>query len=189
MYDKLVAKVNNIGTSGFVLKTKYDTDKSDLEKKNQYADKDFLILVGLLKKTNYNAKITETEGKIHGFTGLATSAALNAVENKIPDVINLVKEKDYDAKILNIESKYLTTDDCNTFTSQALDPKIKQKELGDKSAIAGFIKTADLDKKSVTLAKKTEFKAEQDKILKLLAFDSSYFRCKSHFEDDGIKII
>ena len=34
MYDKLVEKVNNIDTSGFVLKTKCDTDKSDLEKKN-----------------------------------------------------------------------------------------------------------------------------------------------------------
>ena len=32
VYDKLVAKVNNIDISGFVLKTKYDTDKSDLEK-------------------------------------------------------------------------------------------------------------------------------------------------------------
>ena len=29
IYDKLVEKVNNIDTSGFVLKTKYDTDKSD----------------------------------------------------------------------------------------------------------------------------------------------------------------
>ena len=33
VYDKLVTKVNNIDTSGFVLKTKYDTDKSDLETK------------------------------------------------------------------------------------------------------------------------------------------------------------
>ena len=33
MYDKLVAKVNNIDTSGFVLKTKYQTDKTELEKK------------------------------------------------------------------------------------------------------------------------------------------------------------
>ena len=32
-YDKLVNKVNNIDTSGFVLKTKYDTDKLGLEKK------------------------------------------------------------------------------------------------------------------------------------------------------------
>ena len=40
-YDKLVAKVNNIG---FVLKTTYDTYKSDLEKKF------FLIQVILLSK-------------------------------------------------------------------------------------------------------------------------------------------
>ena len=32
-YDKVVAKVNNIDTTGFALKTAYDTDKSDLEKK------------------------------------------------------------------------------------------------------------------------------------------------------------
>ena len=32
-YDKLVAKVNNIDTSDFVLKTKYQTDKTELEKK------------------------------------------------------------------------------------------------------------------------------------------------------------
>ena len=30
VYDKLVPKVNSIYTSGFILKTKYDTDKSEL---------------------------------------------------------------------------------------------------------------------------------------------------------------
>ena len=39
MYDKLVAKVNIIDTSGFVLKTKYDIDKSDLQKKISETDK------------------------------------------------------------------------------------------------------------------------------------------------------
>ena len=33
VYDKIVAQVNNINTSGFVLKTKYQNNKSDLEKK------------------------------------------------------------------------------------------------------------------------------------------------------------
>ena len=33
VYDKLVTKVNNIDTGGFVLKTKYDADKSELENK------------------------------------------------------------------------------------------------------------------------------------------------------------
>ena len=39
VYDKLVTKVTNIDTSGFILKTNYDTDKSDLEKKINNADK------------------------------------------------------------------------------------------------------------------------------------------------------
>ena len=42
-YDKLVTKVNAVDTSGFVLKTTYDADKSKLERK-------FLILVALLKR-------------------------------------------------------------------------------------------------------------------------------------------
>ena len=33
VYDQLVAKVNNIYTSDFVLKTNYQTDKTELEKK------------------------------------------------------------------------------------------------------------------------------------------------------------
>ena len=33
VYDKLVAKVNNISTSDFILKSKYDTVKTELEKK------------------------------------------------------------------------------------------------------------------------------------------------------------
>ena len=35
MYDKLVAKVNNVDTSRFALKTKYDTYKLDLKKENK----------------------------------------------------------------------------------------------------------------------------------------------------------
>ena len=48
MYDKLIAKINNIDTSAFVLKTEHNTDKSDLEKKVMQT-KRFLIVVGLLK--------------------------------------------------------------------------------------------------------------------------------------------
>ena len=45
VYDKLVTKVNSIDTSGFVLKTKYDTDKSEIE--NKIPDTS-----GLVKKTD-----------------------------------------------------------------------------------------------------------------------------------------
>ena len=44
-YEKLGVKVNNIDTSDFVLKTKYQTDKTELEKKN-------LIWLTSLRKQN-----------------------------------------------------------------------------------------------------------------------------------------
>ena len=43
VFDKLVTNVNRIDTSAFVLKTKHDVDKSEIEKK-------ILILTVLLKK-------------------------------------------------------------------------------------------------------------------------------------------
>ena len=53
VYYKLVAKVNNIDTSDFVLKTKYQTDKTELEKK-------ITDPANFVKK----AKLTELENKI-----------------------------------------------------------------------------------------------------------------------------
>ena len=49
-YDKLVAKVNNIDTSDFVLRTNYQTDKTWLD--NKIPD-----ISGLVKKTDYNTKV------------------------------------------------------------------------------------------------------------------------------------
>ena len=56
VYDKLVTKVNNIDTSGCVLKTKYDTEKSELGNKIPNTS-------DLVKKTDYNTKITKIEVK------------------------------------------------------------------------------------------------------------------------------
>ena len=84
VYDKLVAEVNSIDTSGFVLKFKYDTDKSELENKIPHTS-------GLVKKTEYDSKISEIESKIPDVTNLATKTGLTAVENKIPSVSNLSK--------------------------------------------------------------------------------------------------
>ena len=85
VYDKLIAKVNSIDTSGFVLKTNYDTDKTELEKKISDTR-------GLLKKTDYNAKTAEIEGKIPSISDFTTNAALTTVENKIPNISSLVKK-------------------------------------------------------------------------------------------------
>ena len=80
MYDKLVAKVNNIDTSDFGLKTTNQTDKTELEKKSPN-------LTDFVKE----AKLTELENKTPDISNLATKTALTAVENKIPDVSRLVK--------------------------------------------------------------------------------------------------
>ena len=61
MYDKLAGKVNNIDTSDSVLKTKYQTDKSELEKK-------IPEVTNFVKKT----KLTEIENKIPDVSSVAT---------------------------------------------------------------------------------------------------------------------
>ena len=63
--------------------------------------------------------------------------------------------------------------------------KIWKNDLAGKSDISGFIANSDLDKKITTLATKAELNSGQDKIVKLEAFDSHYFRGESHFENDG----
>ena len=94
VYDKLIAQVNNINTSAFVLKTKYQTAKTELENKIPDAT-DFV------KKT----KLTELENKIPHVSSLAAKPVLTAIENKIPSVSTLVKKTDYDTKITEIEKK------------------------------------------------------------------------------------
>ena len=76
VYDKLVATVNNIDTSDFVLKTKYNTEKTELENKIPNVT-DFVK----------EAKLTELENKIPDISNLATKTALTTIENKIPDKI------------------------------------------------------------------------------------------------------
>ena len=88
VYDKLAAKVNNLDTRDFVLKTKYQTNKTELEKKNP-------DVTEFVKKT----KLTELENKIPDVSSLVTKTASTTVENKIPDVSSLVKKTNYDTKI------------------------------------------------------------------------------------------
>ena len=85
-----------------------------MEKKICDADKNYLILVGILKKADFNAKITEIESKKpRKITGLATTAALTALEDKIPNFSNLIKKTDYDVKYhtlkINIQLQLITT--------------------------------------------------------------------------------
>ena len=93
-YDKLVAKVDNIDTSDFVLKTNYQIDKTELEKK-------IPDVTEFVKKV----KLTELKNKIPHISNFATKTAWTTVENKIPSVNSLVEKTDYDTKIIEIENK------------------------------------------------------------------------------------
>ena len=94
VFDKLVAKVNNIDTNDFLLKTTYNTNKTETEKK-------IPDVTNFVKKT----KLTELENKISDIGNLATETALITVENKISSVSDLVKRTGYNTKITDIETK------------------------------------------------------------------------------------
>ena len=106
------------------MKTKYDTDKTELE--NSISDTSELV-----KKLDYNAKITRIENKIPSVSGLATNAALTAIENKIPNISSLVKQTDYNTNITEIEKKvtdqnydkYITTPKFNRLSEEVLDAR------------------------------------------------------------------
>ena len=69
-----------------MLKTKYQTDKTDLE--NNIPDTSSLV-----KKTNYDAKIADIEGKIPDVTNLATKTVLPTVEKKCLVLVVLLKKQ------------------------------------------------------------------------------------------------
>ena len=186
VYDKLIAKVNNIDTSDFVLKTNFNTKFTGLENKIPNTS-------GLGKKTAYNTKITEIENKIPDISGFATKMALTTVENKIPSISNLatktalttvenkipsisglVKKTDYNTKITDIENKvnnhnhdkYVATSEFNTLAANVFNARLAQTNL---------ITKADLDAKLSSLNRKiTADKAKHF----LNDNDLSYYRGK-----------
>ena len=97
VYNKLVAKVDNIDTSKFILKAKYDTDKTKLENKipdiSNLATKTALTTVEnkIPNTSNLTTKtaLTTVGNKIPDTSNLATKTALTIVENEIPDINNL----------------------------------------------------------------------------------------------------
>ena len=76
---------------------------------------------------------------------------------------------------------YFTAADCNKFTNETSDGKIKQKQLANESNISNLARNSELNTKLRTLAAKAELKAQHDRIVKLEAFDFSYFYGKKLF--------
>ena len=134
------------------------------------------------KKKDLNAKITEIENKIPRITGLATNSQPH-------NVIILVKKTDYNTKISEIEKKisynnddkYITTPEFNSLAAKVFTTRLGQADLVTK---------ADFDTKLQDISKritsnKTKHLLVENELKKLKTFDFSYFRGKSHFEEDG----
>ena len=100
VYYKLAAKVNNVDTSDFVLKTKHQRDKAELEK--EIPD------------------VNDLENKILYVCSLATKTALSAVENKIPSVSSLVKKQTMTQKLVSLKRNLLIIIMTNILLLQSL---------------------------------------------------------------------
>ena len=115
VYGKLAAKIYNIDTSDFVSKTKYDIDKSELEKK-------IPNVTDFVRKT----KPTELQNKIPDVSSLATKTEIEKllklkrnllimimtsmtlaanVFNARLALANLITKADFDAKLSSLNKK------------------------------------------------------------------------------------
>ena len=100
-----------------------------------------------------------------------------------------MKKTDYDAKISDIlkkdidldPDKYITTSEFNKLTTENFAARLAQANLVTKT---------DFDTKLTSLNKKinsnkTKHLTVKNELKKLKTFDSSYFRRKNYFGDDG----
>ena len=93
-----IKNIAHVDTSNFALKqvqliTKTEVDKLDIDKLvpvpvdlSKLSD---VVKNDVVKKVDYNTKITDLENKIPNISHLATKTALTSVENKFPDITNL----------------------------------------------------------------------------------------------------
>ena len=120
---------------------------------------------------------------------METKTALTIVENKIPDVSNLVNKTDYNTKVTEIENKFnnhnhdkhIDTTEFNKLATNVFNARIAQANLITKTDFDA--KLSSLNRK--TRENKTKHLLIQNELKKLKVFDSSYFIGKSHFDEDG----
>ena len=153
-----------------MLKTKYNTDKTELE--NEIPD-----ISNLATKT----ALTAVENIIPDTSNLATTSALTAVQNKIPSISNLVKKTDYNTKVTEIEKKltdhkhdkYIDTSEFNTLATNVFNAIIAQ---------ANLITKTDFDAKLSSFNKRIT--SNRTKYL-LIGKELSYLPGKSYFDERG----
>ena len=113
------------------------------------------MLVAWLKKTNFNAKVTESENKIPNVSGFLLTSDFNSkiteVENKIPDIKNLASNPE----VTTVESKISDVSNLVTKIGYVLEiTKIKND----------YVINASLDARHKDLVQKTTFKSELKRV-------------------------
>ena len=128
---------------------------------------------------------------MHSITGLATDSALTAVEDKIPNVSNLVKKTDYDSKISDIEKKtadhnhdkYITTPEFNNLAARVFNARLAEANLATKTDFDAKLQSFNEKINS----NKTKHLLVENEIKNLNNFDAAYFRGKNYIGDDGMQ--
>ena len=132
-------KVDGTDLTIYVKKSDYDAKVSNLELK-------IPDVSGKLNTSDFNSKVSELENKIRSaestpdITNLATKSSLTAVKNKIPDVKSFVKKTDYSTEVTSIKNDYVTK---ASLTSQLND--LKSTHIADEVKIVN-----DKVKKNIT---------------------------------------
>ena len=136
------------------------------------------------KKTNFNTKVTEIEGKIPNINGLATGSELTAVKNKIPDVSSL----DYNTKISETENKvndhnhdkYITPE-LNTLAAWVFNARLAKVNLVTKTGFDAKLKKIS----DRVTSNKSKYLLVENELKKLEKFDSSHFWGRNYFEGNN----
>ena len=118
---------------------------------------------------------------------------MTVVENKIANISNFVRKKQIMAqKLLKLKKKitdhnhdkYVTTPESSTLPAHVFNIRLAQANLVTKTDFDNRVSNTD----SKTATNKTKNDSIENELKKLKTFESSYFRGKSHFEEDGTQI-
>ena len=115
-----------------------------------------------------------------------------------------MKKTDYDTKISDIEKKiadhnhdkYITTQEFNKLTTEDFNARLAQANLITKTDFDAKLQSLSkritsnktkhlLVENELKKSNKTKHLLVENELKKLKTFDSSYFKGKGHFEEDG----
>ena len=130
VHDRLVAKVNNNDINGFILKTKYDTDKFVLKIKMKLLRKLYDKLVAEVNNIDINGFVLKTKYDAHKFVLKIKTKLLRKLYNKlVAKVSGFVLKTKYDTDKSDLEKKISDADKNTPDTSRIVEKQIIMLKL------------------------------------------------------------